>query len=90
VSSGAAGGEGAAGGAEFTIAEFAFPDDFVATAGEEFTVTNDDEFAHTVTSTEFDVELDGETSKPLTIDTAGTYDIVCTIHPQMTGTITVE
>lgn len=81
----------AAGGAVLTIAEFAFSDLTVA-AGTEITLTNDDGFTHTVTDEGdvFDVSVSGGSSEALTIDAAGTYSIVCKIHPSMKGTIVVE
>jgi plastocyanin len=80
----------AAGGAVLTISEFAFSDVTVA-AGTEITITNNDGFAHTVTDSNkvFDVRVESGASEPLTIAAAGTYSIVCKIHPRMKGTITV-
>jgi plastocyanin len=80
----------AAGGAVLTISEFAFSDLTVA-AGSEITITNNDGFAHTVTDSNnvFDVRVESGASEPLTIAAAGTYSIVCKIHPRMKGTITV-
>lgn len=80
-----------AGAATLTIAEFEFSELTVA-AGTEFTITNDDGFAHTVTEADdaFDVAVDGGASEPLTIAEPGSYSIRCKIHPAMAGTITVE
>lgn len=80
-----------AGAATLTIAEFAYSELTVA-AGTEFTITNDDGFAHTVTEADdaFDVAVDGGASEPLTIAEPGSYSIRCKIHPSMAGTITVE
>ncbi len=77
--------------ATLTIAEFAYSELNVA-AGTEFTITNDDGFAHTVTDADdaFDVAVDGGASEPLTIADPGSYSIRCKIHPSMAGTITVE
>jgi len=80
-------------GSDFVVKDFAFPEGFVAKAGEAFTVTNaDDGTQHTVTSDDdsFSIAVDGGNSEQLTIDEAGTYDIHCNIHPSMKGTITVE
>ena len=82
-----------ASGTDFVIKDFAFPESFVAKAGEAFTVTNsDDGSQHTVTSDDdvFSIAVDGGASEQLTIDEAGTYAIHCNIHPSMKGTITVE
>ena len=63
------------------------------TAGTEFTIVNNDSVGHTVTDdaepASFDVAVAGGGSEPLTIPTAGTYNIHCKIHASMHGTITV-
>ena len=62
------------------------------TAGTEFTITNKDGVAHTVTAndgTSFNVAVPARATVPLTIDAAGSFAIHCTIHPSMKGTITV-
>jgi plastocyanin len=79
-----------AGGPEFTIEDFTFPEGFTAAAGEEITVTNADGTTHTVTSSDFSVRVSGGTSESLTVDAPGEYAIFCEIHPQMKGTITIE
>jgi plastocyanin len=73
-----------------TISEFTFSSPTVS-AGTSFTITNEDGFAHTVTSRDdfFSVGVDGGASEPLTIEAPGTYEIFCRIHPSMEGTITV-
>lgn len=73
-----------------TISEFTFSSPTVA-AGAPFTLTNNDGFAHTVTSRDdfFDVGLDGGASDTLMIEDPGTYEIFCRIHPSMEGVITV-
>lgn len=65
-------------------------------AGGTITWTNEDSFAHNVTKqsgpgSEFasDTMREGDTFTQK-FDTAGTIAYVCTIHPQQTGTITVE
>jgi plastocyanin len=58
--------------------------------------TNDDPFPHTVTKgsgpgPKFDSgSVDGGGTFEQKFDTAGKIDYVCTIHPNQTGTITVE
>lgn len=76
--------------AGLTIVDFSFSAANVP-AATEFTLTNDDEFAHTVTDRDgaFDVRVEGAATAPLTIERAGTYEIFCRIHPSMSGTITV-
>jgi plastocyanin len=79
------------------------PDPLTVTKGDVITVTNDDTVPHTVTSgagpqdpnsaTLFDTSIimAGDTAQ---IDTAsleaGDYAYYCTVHPFMTGTITVQ
>lgn len=62
------------------------------TAGQPFTIANEDGFSHTVTDRDgaFDVKVAGNGTATLTIDEPGTYRIYCTIHPDMAGTITVD
>ncbi|MEK7424505.1 MAG: cupredoxin domain-containing protein [Actinomycetota bacterium] len=81
----------AAAGAELTIADFTFSPLTVA-AGAEITLTNNDGFTHTVSNPDgaFDVRVSGGASEKLTIDAAGTYAIMCNIHPSMSGSIVVE
>lgn len=78
-----------------TIADFAYgPDAIRVSVGETVTWSNDDDFAHTVTS---DVEgpLDsgeivGGGAYKNTFDAVGSFEYVCTIHPSMRGTVEVE
>ncbi len=60
-------------------------------AGTEFTITNNDGVAHTVTADDdsFSVDVPAGGTAPLTIDAAGSYPIHCNIHSSMQGTITV-
>ena len=80
-----------AGGPTLTISDFTFSPATVA-AGEALTITNADQFPHTVTDSggAFAVRLGGGASETLTIDAPGTYSIVCEIHPSMAGTIVVS
>ena len=65
-------------------------------AGGTITWTNKDGFAHTVTKdsgpgAKFDSgQVDGGGTFKQKFRTAGTVNYVCTIHPNQTGTITVE
>ena len=61
------------------------------TAGQEFTITNNDSVGHTVTDDagSFNVQVPGGGTATLTIPAAGTYKIHCNIHGSMHGTITV-
>ncbi len=64
--------------------------------GGTITWTNEDDFAHTVTKErgpgpEFDSgDIEGGETFTQAFEDAGAIDYVCTIHPQQTGTITVE
>lgn len=77
------------GDAALVIHEFSFSPATVQ-AGTEFTISNQDGFAHTVTSDTFDVRVDGGATEALTIEAPGSYSIFCKIHTQMQGTIIVE
>ncbi|HEX3087804.1 MAG TPA: peptidoglycan-binding protein [Ilumatobacteraceae bacterium] len=73
-----------------TISGNAFSEAAV-TAGTEFTITNKDAVAHTVTADDgtFDVAVPAGGTVPLKIDTPGSFAIHCRIHASMHGTITV-
>lgn len=78
--------------AEIIISGFDFGDPITVGVGTEIRVTNRDTTAHTWTSLAglFDSEtIDPGESFEFTFDTAGTFEFLCVIHPQMTGTITV-
>lgn len=77
------------------IENFAFsPANITVKKGTTVTWTNKDSVAHTVTETD---NLNGPKSSTLatgksfvfTFDTAGTYHYHCSIHSEMTGTVTV-
>jgi plastocyanin len=76
-------------GGALTISDFTFSP-LTATAGAEISISNLDGFAHTVTSDDFDIRVEGGATETLTIDAAGTYAIICKLHPMMSGTIVVE
>ena len=85
-------------GATFTItiADFAFdPNCFTASASQGITIVNQDGADHTftVTGTQIDVPIAaGQTFNGEPMSGAiepGTYDFLCTIHPTMTGQVTV-
>ena len=72
------------------------PPDVTVARGETITWTNSDPYAHTVTKEsgpgiQFDSGdiTEGETFAQK-FDAPGTIDYVCTIHPNQTGTVTVE
>ena len=76
------------------IRDFMFsPVNMKIKAGTEVTWTNKDEEPHTVSSNEGTFRsfaLDTNDSFSYKFDKPGTYRYTCTIHPRMTGTITVE
>lgn len=90
VDDGASGGSGAL----ITIAGFAFSGASTVSVGEEVTIRNDDGVAHTWTAndTSFDsgTIASGGGAFTYTFDEPGEYSYFCAIHPQMSGTITVE
>jgi plastocyanin len=85
---------GSAGPAAVTIRDFSFtPADLTVSVGDTVTWTNDDDFAHTVTSSDdlFDSgDLAGGQTFEFTFTEPGRYPYVCNIHPNMTATVTVE
>ena len=81
--------------AAVAILDFAFdPAEVSGSSGEDITVENLDGTTHTFTSDDlgFDCEIEGGGGKAtVTIDAdPGEYEFHCTIHPSMTGTITIE
>jgi plastocyanin len=76
------------------IANSAFdPPTVTIQVGDVVTWTNQDSVAHTATATDgsFDTgQLANGAFETVTFDTAGTFAYVCSIHPQMTGSIAVE
>lgn len=79
--------------AEVTIQHFTFgPQVLTVKAGTKVTWVNKDIEPHTVVSNDqkFQSEaLDTDESFSVTFDTAGSYGYFCSIHPHMTGTVTV-
>jgi plastocyanin len=77
-----------------SISNFAFdPDSVTIQVGDTVTWTNNDGTAHTATAIggSFDTGNIGPgASDSVTFDTAGTFAYVCSIHPQMTGTVVVQ
>jgi plastocyanin len=72
--------------------KFTTPDVTIA-AGESVTFDNQDNQAHTATGDDSSFKTDtirpGE-SKTVTFDEPGTYPFICSFHPFMKGTVTVE
>lgn len=83
-------GGGGGGGTTITIANFAFdPSSLSLPGATDVTITNNDSSAHTFTADDgsFDVPLDPGATE--TINIAASTGFHCTIHPQMTGSVTV-
>jgi plastocyanin len=84
----------AAGAATVTIDNFAFdPKTPTFKVGQTVTVVNNDSLPHTWTSSDggFDTgTIQAGKSGTVTLSKAGTFGVVCTIHPSMTGTVTVQ
>ena len=69
------------------------PAEVTISVGETFTWTNEDSVTHTVAADngEFESgEFESGDSFSFTFDQAGSYPYHCTIHPDMTGTVTVQ
>jgi plastocyanin len=81
-------------GAEVTIKDFMFaPTNVKVKAGTSVTWTNKDDEPHTVVSDTGAFRsgaLDTNENFSFRFDKPGTYHFVCSIHPKMIGTITVE
>ena len=69
------------------------PREITVTVGDTVTWTNSDQISHTATADggSFDTgALSNNESGTVTFSTAGAFPYHCSIHPNMTGTITVE
>ncbi|HEX2221386.1 MAG TPA: cupredoxin family copper-binding protein [Candidatus Limnocylindria bacterium] len=79
---------------QVSIDNFAFmPANLTVAVGDTVTWTNNDDAPHTATAGNgaFDSgNLDNGQTYSFTFTTAGTFSYICEIHPQMTGTITVQ
>jgi plastocyanin len=79
--------------ATITMADFAFTGATTVGVGETVTVMNEDNVAHTWTAVDGDFDsgnlAEGESFEHA-FDEAGEFDFFCSIHPTMTGSITVE
>jgi plastocyanin len=67
------------------------PDAATVQVGQAVVWHNADSIAHTATGTDFDTGTigPGQDSGPVTLSTDGSRPYHCTIHPSMTGTLTV-
>lgn len=79
--------------ATINITGFAFSGPATVSVGDTVEVVNNDGVPHTWTSKEegvFNLSLGGGDRASFTFEQAGEFDFFCSIHPSMTGTITVE
>jgi plastocyanin len=86
-----AAGRAAAGAISIQAFKYTIPSGLKA--GATVTITNADGPAHTFTDKDgkFDVHVDGSGGTgTLTLPAAGTYSIICKIHSNMSGTLTVS
>lgn len=84
---------GAGANPTITIAGFAYSGPSTVSVGDTVEVVNTDGVTHTWTSDEdgvFNLSLGGGASGTYTFEEPGEYSFFCTIHPSMTGSITVE
>jgi plastocyanin len=94
LGSGCGGGSGSGADSSDAIAvrdfEFA-PSSYTTAAGEKVVWENEGEQIHNVKGKGFfSRSIDAGESYSFTFDRAGSYDYLCTLHPQMKGTIAVE
>ncbi|MBV9697995.1 MAG: cupredoxin family copper-binding protein [Gammaproteobacteria bacterium] len=84
----------AEGAAQVEIRHFMFsPGSITIHAGTTLRWVNRDEEPHTIVSVEGlfrSAAVDGGESFTFRFDKPGTYRYLCTVHPQMTGTVVVE
>lgn len=83
-----------AGQVVITMKDFKFAGPETVAPGATVTVVNEDRASHTLTSEADDFEevvLDGGADGTFTAPTEpGSYEYVCTYHPEMTGTLVVK
>jgi plastocyanin len=87
--------EASGGGAEVSMKDIKFdPESVTVNAGDTVTWINDDSVGHDVTADGFKSGEPGEMQNgdtfEHTFDEAGTFDYVCSVHPGMEGSVTVE
>lgn len=68
------------------------PAELAATVGQPITITNNDEFPHTVTAQDstFDVEVPAKGSATVTVPKAGSFPYTCTFHPGQHNPATIN
>jgi plastocyanin len=94
--SGVSGATGDSESKQISIVNFKYvPDTLTVPAGTKVTWTNQDDMPHTVTSTIKpralnSAALDTDDRFSYVFAEPGTYNYLCTLHPQMTGRVIVE
>ena len=71
-------------GGTITIDQFQYnPAELTTAVGQPITVTNNDDFPHTVTAQDgaFDVTVPAKGNATVTVPTAGSFPYACTFHP---------
>lgn len=85
---------GGGGEATITIVDFAYGDPLTVAPETEVTVVNEDSAPHNANDAggawEFDLLDQGESTTFTAPAEAGTYDLICTAHPNMSGQLIVE
>lgn len=85
--------DGEAGGMTITIKDFAYGDPLTVAPGTEVTVVNEDSAPHNANDAggawEFDLLQQGESTTFTAPTDTGTYDLICTQHPDMAGELIV-
>jgi plastocyanin len=80
-------------GAEMQLLDFEFAPACLEVTGDTVSLRNDGAVGHTFTipDTEIDVRVEAgeEGSADLGGLAAGTYEVICTLHPQMTSTLRI-
>lgn len=82
-----------AAGPAISIDQFQYnPAEVAATVGQPITVTNNDEFPHTVTAQDgtFDVVVPAKGSATVTVPKAGSFPYTCTYHPGQHNPATIN
>lgn len=75
-----------------TMSNISFSGVTTVQAGDTVELVNNDQVPHTFTAEDesFDVSISGGATATYTFEEPGEYSYFCTIHPSMSGTITVE
>jgi plastocyanin len=90
----ACGGGGETTGALTMVDNEFQPSEFTAAGDSTLSVTNEGQALHNLTVAEGGIDQDVQAGESADVDLsgvqAGTYDLSCKYHPEMTGSITIE